>query len=352
MTKELRGVRTTKEASVVLSSVTVSARQLGGDGSPVGDEITLGGITVDKASGLVSLTDPVDGVTPAEGWQLLLRERGRESRTTVVKVYFEGADEEPTPDPDPDPDPEPEPDPEPPVEGWPIATNTGYLGDAATLRRTRGRRITTPGTVIQNEFIDTRDGALIIDAANVTVRNCVFVVGIWGVDALDGATNLVVEDCTFEGGYQAAIGLSQARNWRVSRCNFHGGRDAIKPGGSGVIEDNYMHDPDTGGDAHNDCIQFSNCDGVIVRRNRMEGADTSCIAMFDGQATFKNVTIEGNHMTGAGYILYAGGRTGTNIKVRGNVFGNWGWGPVTDWAPKAGHEWSGNITLSGAVVNP
>lgn len=251
------------------------------------------------------------------------------------------------------PDPEPETPTEPPVvTGWPNETNTGFLGAPATLRETRGRRITVDGTIIQNEKIDTSDGALIIDAANVIVRNCVFNVGIWGVDALDSATNLIVEDSTFIGGYQAAIGLSQAKNWIVRRNNFHSGRDAIKPGGSGVIANNYMHDPATGGDAHNDCIQFSDADGVVIINNRMEGADTSCIAMFDGQATFKNVVIEGNHMTGAGYIVYAGGSTGTNIKIKNNVFGNWGWGPVTDWSSKTGNEWIGNVDLVGKPVTP
>lgn len=268
-----------------------------------------------------------------------------------IQKSLEAPEEPEEPAPNPDPDPEPEEPVDPPT-GLPDEKTVGFLGDASKLERIRGYRVTKAGALIENKYIDTTDGAMITDVPDVVYRNCVFEVGIWGIDALDGATNLLVEDCTFIGGYQAAIGLSQAKNWTIRRNNFHSGRDAIKPGGSGVIENNYMHDPATGGDAHNDCIQFSHADGVTIRNNRMEGADTSCIAMFDGQANYKNVTIENNHMTGAGYIVYAGGSTGTNIKIRNNVFGQWGWGPVTDWSNKAGNEWVGNVDLTGKTITP
>jgi hypothetical protein len=245
-----------------------------------------------------------------------------------------------------------------PPSGWPSSANTGFLGDVNSLTPTFGRPITAPGTIIENERIDCSDNELGIKAANVTIRNCVIDCGVWGVflynssDVGQSTNNLIVEDCTFIGGYQAGVGLSQASNWRVSRNNFHSGRDAVKPGGSGIVEDNYMHDPDVGEDAHNDCLQFSSCDGVVVQHNRLAGADTSCIAMFEGQGTFQNVTIDNNYMTGAGYILYAGGTSGTNIVVTDNVFGSWVFGPVTDYLVQPGSVWSGNTNTSGAAINP
>jgi hypothetical protein len=213
--------------------------------------------------------------------------------------------------------------------------------------------------VIENVRIDTRDGALVIDAPDVTVRNVVFDVGIWGVDALHTADGLTVEDSTFDGGLQAGIGLDQdggwLNGWTIQRNNMYGGNDAIKPSGTGVIRDNYLHDlGQIGSDPHNDAMQFGDADGISVLHNRMECRDTSCIAMFEGQATYRDVTIENNHMTGAGYILYAGGTTGTNIVVKNNVFGDWGWpnGWVTDWVWKTGHVWSGNVDLNGNTLNP
>jgi hypothetical protein len=245
---------------------------------------------------------------------------------------------------------------DPPASDWPNATTTGFQGDVASLPTRRGWRVTTPGAVIENLRIDARDSALVIDAPNVTVRDVVIDVGIWGIDALHTADGLTVEDSTIVGGYQAGIGLDQTggwlSGWTIQRVNMHSGRDAIKPSGTGVVRDSYLHDFDTGGDAHNDAMQFGDADGIQVLHNRMECADTSCIAMFENQGEFRDVTIEGNHMTGAGYILYAGGSSGSGIVVKDNVFGDWGWGPVTWFDVKPGNVWSGNVDLAGRPVNP
>lgn len=348
MVRELKGSRSSSEASIVLSSATIGVRRLDAQGNVAGEEIVLGTVTVDVLNGLMKL-DRHDGLpsTSADGYQILLRQHGRDSQTQSVRMYF--APETP--------DQVPPPPPPPPATGWPDVTNTGYRGALSDLVPMRAGAIRTAGTVIENRRIDCSDGELGIHASNVTLKNCVIDCGVWGIflynsdEAGQSTDGLIVEDCTFIGGYQAGIGLSQAKNWRVSRCNFHSGRDAIKPGGSGIVEDCWMHDPDTGGDAHNDCLQFSDCDGIIVRHNKLEGADTSCIAMFDGQATYKNVTVENNHMTGAGYILYAGGSTGSDIRVINNVFGNWGWGPVTDWDRKLSNVWSGNIDLASRTIS-
>lgn len=245
----------------------------------------------------------------------------------------------------------------PPTGEWPDATNTGFQGDASTLPRRNGWRVTTPGAVIENVRIDAGDGALVIDAPNVTVRNVVIDAGIWGIDALHTADGLVVEDSTFIGGLQAGIGLDPTggnlTGWTLQRLNIHSGNDAIKPSGQGVIRDNYLHDlGQIGNDPHNDAMQFGDVDGVLVQHNMMKCRDTSCIAMFENQATFRNVTIDNNHMTGAGYILYAGGTSGSNIVVKNNIFGNWGFGPVTWFQTKPGNVWSNNLDLSGNPVSP
>lgn len=437
MSKELRGSRSSKEASVVLSSVTVVARELDTDGAPTGEERNLGSLTVNKDNGTVTLTTPVDGEEVGDGWQVLLREHGRDSQTHQVKVWFETADV-PDPDPEPVPDktaptvpgnlrdtdmldtgtgfilawdpsrdavgvvayevyidgvfylstasvgapvsgrepgrtyrvdvlaideadnqsdsatitvttptPEPDPEPEPPTTGtWPAAGTVGFRGNPATLTPLRGGQNRESNIIIENKRIDCTDsGELGIHGDNVTIRNCIIACGGWGIFLYNGADNLVVEDCTFVGGEYAAIGLSQAKNWRVSRCDFSGGNDALKPGGSGVIEDCRMHDPYRGENSHNDCIQFSgDCDGITVRRNYLGGADTSEIAMFDNQGgVYRNVTIENNYLGGAGYAIYAGGEDGHNIVIRNNVFGSYGYQhPVTLWQRKAGNVFTGN----------
>lgn len=243
-------------------------------------------------------------------------------------------------------------DPPPPTGDWPTAANTGFQGDVQSLPVRNGWRVTTPGAVIENVRIDASDGALIIDAPNVTVRDVVVDAGIWGIDALGTADGLVIEDSTFIGGLQSGIGLDHPDNWLVQRVNVYGGNDGIKPGGSGTVRDSYIHDLGSiGSDPHNDAMQFGNAWGIDILHNRLECKDTSCIAMFGGQAVFDDVTIDGNLMGGAGYLIYAGGETGTNIRITNNTMGDYGYQhPVTDWDYKPGHVFTGNVYEDGSAV--
>lgn len=240
----------------------------------------------------------------------------------------------------------------PPSDEWPNASNTGFQGNASALPERRGWKVTTPGTVIENLRIDSTDSALTIAAANVTIRNVVVEAGIWGIDLLGSADGVVIEDSTITGGLQAGIGVDHPDNWLIQRVNVSGGNDAIKPGGSGILRDSYLHDLGSiGSDPHNDALQFGNAWGIDILHNTMECKDTSCIAMFGGQAEFDDVTIDRNKMGGAGYTIYAGGETGTNIRITNNVFGSYGYQhPVTDWDYKPGHVFSGNVFTNGSPV--
>lgn len=240
----------------------------------------------------------------------------------------------------------------PPPSEWPDATTTGYQGDASSLPRRDSWRVTTPGTVIENLRIDASDGGLIIDAPNVIIRDVIIDAGIWGVDALDTSDGMVVEDSTIIGGLQAGIGIDHSDGWTVQRVNLYGGNDGIKPGGSGTVRDSFIHDLGSiGSDPHNDAMQFGGAWGIDILHNNMECKDTSCIAMFDGQAEFDDVTIDGNKMGGAGYLIYAGGETGTNIRITDNLMGSYGYQhPVTDWDQKPGHVFSGNVYANGNPV--
>ena len=438
------GKRRSTEASVVLTGVDIAVQRLDEKGDAVGSEVQLGRLVVNKEGESVGLELPGDDQAQgAPGFKLLVRERGRESRTTVTELRYDGAvvdPEDPTPDVEPPSRPgdilveditergfviewgastdnvavagyeivvngmtvavvsgdgpfrfmvgglpvrtegtdlvqviandtsgnvslpsetsvlrpRSEPDPEEPgdEDPWPELGDVGFLGDPSTLTPMRSGAIRTEGTVIEGRRIDCSDGELGFRAKNIVLRNCIIDCGIWGVYAYNElAEGLIIEDCTFIGGYQAAIGLEQVDGWTVRRCDFYGGRDAIKPGGRGVIEDCTMHDPATGGDAHNDCIQFSDCDGVTVRRNLLMGADTSCIAMFERQVTVRNVTIEDNWLGGAGYLIYAAGETGHNIVIRNNTMGRYGYAhPVTSWDQKPGHVFEGNVYEDGSPV--
>lgn len=445
------GKRRSTEASIVLTSVEVAVQRLDVAGTPVGDEVDLGKLVVNKEGESVGLELPGDDQAQgAPGFKLIVREHGRDSRTTVTELRWPGAVVDPEDPEEPGalpgvprdllaadvtrtsamltwlppeagapvhrydifvdgepvgsvsgapqfpvtmsdpgdelshrliqvravsnynvasfpatiqvPVPPREPDPEPGDHPWPAVGSVGFMGNSQNLERIRAGQITTPGTVIENKLIDCTDsGELGIKAANVVLRNCVIQCGGWGVflyneeDAGRPTNGLIIEDCTFIGGYYAAVGLSQAEDWTIQRCDFMAGRDAIKPGGSGMIRDCTMRDPDTGGDAHNDCIQFSgDTNGVTIERCYLAGADTSCIAMFQEQGgDFHDVMIRENYLGGAGYAIYAGGRSGHDIAIQDNVFGPYGEDrehPVTLWQVKPGNVFEGNVYLDGSPV--
>lgn len=325
----LKVSRSSKDPSVVLSSVKVVAQRLDEEGKAAADEVVLGTLRVGTESGTVSIEFPDGTVQEAPGYQISIRERGRDTRTTIMKLFGS---------------PEPEPE-QPPPSAWPDASNTGHRG---ALVKTAGRTIRSSTTVIEGEHIT---GTLTIDAANVVVRNCRIDAGFFGIEATSSARGLIVEDCTIVGGGDSGVASTRAADVIIRRNNVYGGFDGMKIAGTNVIvERNFIHDLASGPEAHNDGIQVYGS-GVNLQfiGNAIYARDTSCIAMFPGKGfKYNEVLVKGNLLTGAGYLLYAGGQDGTGIRVLGNTFGDWGWGPVSDyWESRTGNEWSGNVTRSG-----
>ena len=105
----------------------------------------------------------------------------------------------------------------------------------------------------------------------------------------------------------------------------------------------------------------------VIRHNTIlnPGDETGCISLFYNFGPIKNVLVEQNYVSGAGYTVYGGGPKGqdtsqvSNVKVRNNVFGkdfwpNGGrWGPITNWDGTApGNEWTNNRWTDGSLVLP
>lgn len=246
---------------------------------------------------------------------------------------------------------------QPPSE-WPDATNTGIAGVGLTLGDlTPSNGFTAvSGETYQNLRVT---GTITVPAGrnNVTIRNCYFTPGFWGIDG-DGSQNLLIEDCTFVGGGDS--GIACGINTTIRRCNISGAPDGIKGKGGAVIEDCYIHDLFVDfEDPHNDGIQFmdiaSGTRPIVVRHNWIESPDTSCIAMFAGQVGSSSIgiLIENNHFIGGGYNIYWPGSFATNVQCLNNEFGNYGFGPSTDWFTHPTNVWSGNINhVTGLPVDP
>lgn len=248
-----------------------------------------------------------------------------------------------------DPEPPVDPEPEIPAGNGPVAAGSvGFRGDRSTLRKLSGQTITKAGTVLEN-FIVT--GEINVQAENVTIRNGVVKGSYYGIRELGKAKGLTIENVTVEGASEASIAV-QSNNVTVRKCDLSGADDGMKLGGKDVlIENNHIHDLRASAGAHNDGIQCGSASNVIFRGNRIEARNTSCIAMFEGQGTWSNITVENNYLSGAGYLLYAPGTSGTNVAVRNNVFTKWGWGPVADWAGVKGTKvWTSNTDATGKAI--
>lgn len=243
--------------------------------------------------------------------------------------------------------------PDSPLEGWPSVSNTGYLGDTNQLVAMSGTTLTTPNQIIENRIITD---AIRPEANNITIRNCVINAGYYGVFAntADGA-GLIVEDCTIIGGSNCGVLIDGPQNVTIRRCNLSGGADGMKIGGNSVtVQDCYIHDLHHEEGDHNDGIQVSGGTNLQFIHNWIESIDTSCIGMFDNiSGTYVGTVVRGNHLSGSGYPLYAGGAKSTGMIVEDNEFINWGTAPVTYWNAGGGNVWSNNTRAdTGALITP
>jgi hypothetical protein len=219
-------------------------------------------------------------------------------------------------------------------DGWPDETNTGYSGSLTTL--SGDQNITTPGTTIQDKLIT---GTVIVQVANVTIRNCHIRPptdeGVYNV-GYSGATNLLIEDCRIELQDPAGSTCIAGHSYTARRCNMTGGHNATAPEHDVILEDNYIwdiipYDPIL--DPHTDCVQMqAGADNITIDHNTMfgdfrwpntadggPGPDTGFGNSSITIGTVSDVSITNNKIGGGGTVLQLQQATGsTNLVITGN----------------------------------
>lgn len=236
------------------------------------------------------------------------------------------------------------------TESW-FQANTGCRIPDGSLVNHGGGGLAT-GTYTGRRFTDT----VYPTGPNVILRDCVFQGQYFGIDTeARSADGLTIEYCDFRTGENCGMLLIHTGSATVRYCDISGGEDGIKTANAGkLFEYNYIHNLyQDQNDPHNDGIQVFSSTGLTIQKNWISAIDTSCIAMFQGQGTYTDVLIQGNYMSGTGYLVYGGGSSGTNIQIKDNALGTWVYGPVTDWPAGGTSVWSGNYRFSdGTPVNP
>jgi len=237
---------------------------------------------------------------------------------------------------------------------WPNATNTGAKGPFTPY--TGPRNITVAGTVLQN--LDLSGGQLVIKAADVVIRNCMFNGTSWYAIRADdpAANNLIVKDCTFKGpGTGATTNTNTAAIYGRGKfvnndiSGFENGISFVDGPASAI--GNYIHDLADGGGPHYDGIE---CHGgqhdILIEGNHVEvlHSQTSTVFLKNDFGPITNVMVRKNRLIGGGYTVYAdntgaNGGALTGISFVDNVMGKGTYGYAS---LRVSTTWTGNVDMN------
>lgn len=231
-----------------------------------------------------------------------------------------------------------------------------------------------PMASVVGDLVSTKDGE-IIDAKNVTGKIIVkhnnvkitnfLTTGVWKDP---DKTGLVMEDGKIDGQnvVEDAVRWSDytARRVEITRTI-----DGFKGHGNVLIEDCWVHDlffstgagTGAGGFSHNDGLQVSAGNNVIIRRTRIENTRGNSAVFVDAdQKPISGVTIADNYFNNSGnYMVYVKQSASApehglpaNITITGNIFGKRPdyldptWGLMAAEVHANGLVWSNNIQES------
>ncbi len=222
--------------------------------------------------------------------------------------------------------------------GYPDATNTG-VPTGTTLADNGSATITvnTNGAIIEN--LNIVNGNIVVNANNVTIRNCrITTYAYYPIE--NNGTNLVVEDCEITGTEDTVAAAISFSGFTARRLNVSGSADGFKANADCVIEDCYVHDLRVTQDSHNDGIQTTGGNNVTVHHNTID-VNTAGVAVQFGSAN-SNWQITNNLIRATGWALNGGPDT-SNCTVTNNRFA-----PVPGWYGAyslggGGNTYSGNI---------
>lgn len=242
-------------------------------------------------------------------------------------------------------------------------------------RRTTGRVITKPGTVVEYEEID---GRLDIRADDVSIR-CVRITqasdpgdnGLIHCRSTNGCTGgLLVEDTFLSGAdprqRYGAILNCVSDECSIRRTHMVRGCDTTKFEG-GLVRDSFLEDrsgakqgwpnrytsgdwsfcPDS--DAHGDAQQITGSTPAPSwwHGNRIEGPWRFATSAFlYGNGDHRDITIDGNWIQGGGYTIYLANPSPppSYVRVTNNTF------ITNSWIQKPPDSWQGNIfNIAGRI---
>lgn len=228
----------------------------------------------------------------------------------------------------------------PHIGGYPDETNTG-VPSGTTLTSSGSITVSTNGTILDSLDIS---GQVVVNANNVTIRNCRITSGDYYPIDYSGHTGLLVQDTEIIGlSYTVTAGIS-FDNYTARRVNVHGTADGMKANANVLIEDCYIHDLiyDAVHDTHNDGVQTTGGSGVTIQHTTIKLSTTNnanaAIQIGTESGANSNWLVNNCLLDGGGWTINAGSGN-SNMTFTNNRFTkNYGYG-IGD---VPGATWTGN----------
>ncbi|MFG3595137.1 Ig-like domain-containing protein [Bradyrhizobium sp. RDI18] len=236
--------------------------------------------------------------------------------------------------------------------GMPDATTAGVKAGVTLTPYTGPMNITRDGTIIENMVIN---GQLTIDAANVTIRNCIIQSnGWWGIEGED-APNLRVEYCDIIGGNLTNSGILGSGTF-VGNDIRHVSIGIQLTDGASTVSSNYIHDLFYGSaDPHYDGVTLlGRQNHVVVEHNTISvpsNGGTAAVFIKNDFGPINDVIVRDNLMLGdPSFTMYTDASTSngaiTNVLIENNYLdrGYYGYISVTNSSPTIRNnvQWNNN----------
>ncbi|MGX7676051.1 hypothetical protein [Plantactinospora sp. DSM 117369] len=253
----------------------------------------------------------------------------------------------PMPPPDPDPDSRamaqrppyaPASAPPTPITYWPGPGNTGVPAGTA-LRNSGSLSLRTAGQVVSGLNIV---GCVTVAAANVQILRSRITCNstTYSIRTLAGATNLLIQDVEINGMAKNSASIC-CGNYTLRRGNVYNMIDGPRLADNTRIFDSYLHSLARVAGSHNDVLQSTGGNNIIVRHNTLLSYNpvtrdpfNSCLTIgSETSPSLTNLTFEDNYCNGGNYSIGISPRLiGSNILFRNNKYGrDYRYGVVSGW---------------------
>lgn len=214
-----------------------------------------------------------------------------------------------------------------PITYWPSAATTG-VPVGTVLTNAGSLTLRTDGQVVTNLNIV---GCVTVTAKNVTIQKSRITCDstLYSIRTLSTAVNLMVTDVEINGLGKNSAALC-CDNYTLLRVNSHHTVDGPRLGNNSKIIDSYVHDLSRVPNSHNDTLQITGANNILVQHNNLQPYNpvtrdpaNACLMLGSTTApSTNNVLFQLNLCDGGNYSI--GIRTdivATNIVFKDNKFG-------------------------------